>query len=191
MTAGPFETRERTESAPLAPTGSAERFADVVRTKVCECFQCGKCSAGCPLVETMDPSPHRLIRLLQLGETAQILASGSIWLCLGCGTCVTRCPNEVDLPAVMDRLRARALQQGIAVAEPAVEKFHEAFLASVRRHGRSFELGLIARFKRRTGQFTQDMDLGIKMLRRGKLKFLPDRIKGRAEVKALFKERGK
>jgi len=139
----------------------------------------------------MDFAPHRLIRLLQLGEEAQILTSASIWLCLGCGTCVTRCPNEVDLPAVMDRLRAGALQQGIAVAEPAVEKFHEAFLTSVRRHGRSFELGLIARFKRRTGQFTQDMELGLQMLRRGKLKFLPNRIKGRAEVRALFKESGK
>ncbi len=191
MAARSLDSSEKTGPAAQVPPGSIERFEQTLRTALCECFQCGKCSAGCPLVETMDHSPHRLIRLLQLGEEAQILASRSIWLCLGCGTCVTRCPNEVDLPAVMDRLRARALQQGIAVAEPAVEKFHEAFLSSVRRHGRSFELGLIARFKRRTGQFTQDMDLGIKMLRRGKLKFLPDRIKGRAEVKAIFKERGK
>lgn len=184
----PARSPGTTSSPPPRP---AERVEEAVHTAVCECFQCGKCSAGCPVVDAMDFAPHRLIRLLQQDEETAILASKSIWLCVGCGTCVTRCPNEVDLPAVMDRLRARALLRGIAAAEPTVEKFHEAFLTSIRRHGRSFELGLIGRFKRRTGQFTQDFGLGIQMLVRGKLKFWPNRIRARSEVRDLFKQGGK
>ena len=38
------------------------------RTRLAECYQCGKCSAGCPMAGQMDIPPTRLIRLLQLGE---------------------------------------------------------------------------------------------------------------------------
>ncbi len=77
------------------------------------CNQCGRCSAGCPVVETMDLLPSQVIRLAQLGME-EVLESNTIWICASCLTCVTRCPKGVDLPRLMEALRQVALRQGVA-----------------------------------------------------------------------------
>ncbi len=64
-----------------------------------ECYQCGKCSAGCPIAADMDVPPNQVIRLLQLGLVDETLKLKTIWLCASCETCTTRCPREVDLTA--------------------------------------------------------------------------------------------
>ena len=76
------------------------------------CNQCGKCSAGCPVVEAMDILPSQVIRMAQLGME-QVLESKTIWICASCLTCVTRCPKGVDLPRLMEALRQIALRQGV------------------------------------------------------------------------------
>ena len=77
------------------------------------CNQCGKCSAGCPIVAAMDLLPSQVIRLAQLGME-EVLESNTIWICASCLTCVTRCPKGVDLPRLMEALRQVALRQGVA-----------------------------------------------------------------------------
>ena len=77
------------------------------------CNQCGKCSAGCPVVAVMDLLPSQAIRMAQLGME-EVLESNTIWVCASCLTCATRCPKGVDLPRVMEALRQIALRQGIA-----------------------------------------------------------------------------
>ncbi|WP_052316104.1 4Fe-4S dicluster domain-containing protein [Desulfomonile tiedjei] len=63
-----------------------------------QCYQCGKCSAGCPMAPEMDILPHQLVRLAVLGNHDRIVDSKSIWLCLSCHTCGARCPNGIDVP---------------------------------------------------------------------------------------------
>ncbi len=77
------------------------------------CNQCGKCSAGCPVVAMMDILPSQVIRMAQLGME-EVLESNTIWICASCLTCVTRCPKGVDLPRLMEALRQIALRKGIA-----------------------------------------------------------------------------
>ena len=77
------------------------------------CNQCGKCSAGCPVVAAMDLLPSQVIRMAQLGME-DVLESNTIWICASCLTCVTRCPKGVDLPRLMEALRQTALRQGVA-----------------------------------------------------------------------------
>ena len=77
------------------------------------CNQCGKCSAGCPVVAAMDLLPSQAIRLAQLG-LEDVLRANTIWVCASCLTCVTRCPKGVDLPRLMEALRQIALRQGAA-----------------------------------------------------------------------------
>ncbi len=77
------------------------------------CNQCGKCSAGCPVVAAMDLLPSHVIRMAQLGME-EVLESETIWICASCLTCVTRCPKGVDLPRLMEALRQIALRQGVA-----------------------------------------------------------------------------
>ncbi len=77
------------------------------------CNQCGKCSAGCPIVGEMDILPSQAIRMAQLGME-DVLESTTIWVCASCLTCVARCPKGVDVPRLMEALRQIALRNGIA-----------------------------------------------------------------------------
>ncbi len=76
------------------------------------CNQCGKCSAGCPIVATMEILPSQILRMAQLGME-DALDSNTIWICASCLTCVARCPKGVDLPRLMEALRQVALRQGV------------------------------------------------------------------------------
>ena len=83
------------------------------------CYQCGKCSAGCPMVFAMDVLPNQIIRLAQLGLEEDIAKSETIWLCASCTTCAARCPRGVDLSRVMEALRLLTLRKNIDNVEPA------------------------------------------------------------------------
>jgi heterodisulfide reductase subunit C len=76
------------------------------------CNQCGRCSAGCPVVAVVDVLPSQVVRMAQLGME-EILESDTIWICASCLTCATRCPKGVDLPRLMEALRQIALRRGI------------------------------------------------------------------------------
>ena len=168
----------------------AEQLQAETKVAVARCYQCGKCSAGCPMAGEMDHPPSRLLRLAQTGEPrheAALLASRAIWLCLGCETCVSRCPNEVDLPRAIDFFREQALASGVAHRDArAILAFHRAFLGAVERHGRLYELELIARYKLATGRLMQDVTLAPSMFAKGKIGLLPHRVKGREALARIF-----
>jgi heterodisulfide reductase subunit C len=81
------------------------------------CYQCGKCTAGCPMASTMDLMPNQVLRLIQVGEYEQALQSRTIWQCASCLTCAGRCPKEVDPARVMDALRTLLLRKGAVHVE--------------------------------------------------------------------------
>lgn len=174
--------------------GHSESLADAVRESTGEdafrCYQCGKCTAGCPLAAEMDYSPQQILRLLQLdlpGVERELLGSLAIWLCLTCEQCVTRCPQEVDLPKIMDDLRQRSLERGLVHPRARdILKFHESFLSTVKHNGRLHEVGLIAQYKLRSGHLLQDVLVAPLLLTRGKLGILPKRIGGRDAVRRIF-----
>lgn len=80
--------------------------------KLLKCYQCGKCSAGCPMVEAMDLLPNQIIRLLQLGQIEDVKESKTIWICASCFTCEARCPKGVDLSRIMEAVRVLLLRKG-------------------------------------------------------------------------------
>lgn len=165
-------------------------LVDVVRERtgvnLSSCFQCQKCSSGCTVAAATDLLPHVLVRKLQLGEGLDVLRSRAIWLCVGCQTCTTRCPNEIDLAAVMDALRETALEAGVEPAEGDVAAFHRVVLETIRHHGRLFELGMIFRLKTETGHYVKDLRMGLDLMRRGKIRLVASRIRDPREVAALF-----
>lgn len=151
------------------------------------CYQCGNCTAGCAYTHDYDIPVHQVMRLVQLGHRQRALSCRSIWLCATCQACTTRCPNNIEVATVMDVLRHMARRAGLA-PERLVKTFADAFLASVARHGRVFEVGLAAVFALKSGKPLQDAGLGPAMLSRGKLAFLPHEPspQGKAEVAAIF-----
>jgi heterodisulfide reductase subunit C len=141
------------------------------------CYQCGKCSAGCPVSSEMDFAPSVLLRLLQLRNSdsdQKVLGSYSLWLCLTCHTCVARCPMEIDLPTIMDILRTESLRRKLVNKRAKdIVAFHKSFLDTVRHCGRLWEVGLIAEYKLRTRHLWQDVVLAPVMFGKGKLSLIP------------------
>ena len=89
------------------------KVAEISGQNLLACYQCGKCSAGCPVVSEMDILPSQVIRLAQLGSDEEVLNSRTIWLCASCMTCMARCPKGVDLAKVMEALRLIRLRKNI------------------------------------------------------------------------------
>lgn len=163
-----------TESQPITINPAlAQRIQDELGQNVYLCYQCIKCSSGCPMSEFFDWQPNQVMRALQLGQEDIALQGQTPWLCASCQTCTTRCPQGLDINAIMDFLTREALAQGYISPVSEVKIFNEAFLREVRLWGRAYELGLMVEMKLRTRNFLGDMDLGVKMLAKNKFPFLP------------------
>lgn len=150
-----------------------------------KCYQCGKCSGGCPVADYMDIMPRQVMRLVQLGLTEEALKSKAIWLCAGCSTCSTRCPKGVDIAHEMETLRIMAKEKGY-VPEKDIDKFHNIYISLMRNFGRMYEPGLIVARNLSTGHLVQDFSYGIPYLVKHKLNLVPYRPKAKEEIKKIF-----
>ncbi len=83
-----------------------ERFGAV---DVSACFNCGTCSAVCPIAEDDGAFPRRIIRFAQLGMRDQLLASHELWTCYGCAECTQTCPRQADPAGFMAAARSYAV----------------------------------------------------------------------------------
>jgi len=146
------------------------------------CYQCKKCTAGCPVAAYFDIAPHEVMRACQFGEADLVLNSRTISICAACETCSTRCPQGIDIAGIMDVLEIMAAEQGIKAKAPTVPMFYKSANRTIDWFGRMWELGLMAELYIReffAGEldfrqlFKYDIKLAINMLRAGKLKLLP------------------
>ncbi|MDA8441824.1 MAG: 4Fe-4S dicluster domain-containing protein [Peptococcaceae bacterium] len=149
------------------------------------CYQCGKCSAGCPVAFAMDYTPRQVMRMLQLGLAEETIKSRAIWLCAQCETCSARCPRSLEPAKVMEALRIEAKRAGFE-ADDEIATFNEKFLRSVASNGRVFEAGLIVGYNMATVQPLKDAGVAPSMLAKGKLKLFPSKIRGRDVINRMF-----
>ena len=162
--------------------------------KVSACYGCKKCSNGCPVTFAFDLHPYQIVRYVQYGQVDKLKNSRTIWLCASCQTCLTRCPNDVDLPRLMDYLKEMVIAEDLPIEEKKTKLFHEVFLREVKARGRVFETSLMARYLIQSGgafkpsEVIKNARLGMAMFKRGRLKLLPSGTKDRAWLKALFKK---
>jgi heterodisulfide reductase subunit C len=150
------------------------------------CYACGKCTSGCPTAGEMDIPPHRVMRLLQLGATQGLLAASGPWQCVGCQTCLARCPNQIDIPAALAQLRHEAYARGHVQHAGGAVVFDRLFLGMLRRHGRVNDAVVALRYKLRQGGLLKDWRLGLRMWRAGKLKLRASSVADPAELEPLF-----
>jgi len=155
------------------------------------CYQCRKCSAGCPMVDEFDFPPHMVMRMVQLGQRDELLKSGAIWMCISCETCGSRCPNEIRIAPIMDSLRAQCLNEGITPADPVTVALHSSFINSIKTFGRLHEATMLMAYKWKSKKFTSDLDVGLKLFLKGKIPLMPKKTKNMAKIKEIFKEAGK
>ena len=151
-----------------------------------DCYQCQKCSAGCPVAYAMDLLPNQILRHIQYDHRERVLGSKTIWICASCYSCSVRCPNDIDIARIMDTLRTLAIRSGIHPGEKEVPLFHSVFLDTIKSKGRIHELSLILQLKSKTREFFKDAGLGWKMFRKGKIKLFPSRFRAGKEVQQIF-----
>jgi heterodisulfide reductase subunit C2 len=158
------------------------------------CYQCGKCTAGCPMADRMDVMPNQIVRLVQLGELDRAMRCLAIWSCVSCQTCTARCPQSVDCAGVLDIVREMAVERGVIPPEQRrVYLFQKAFLDNVRRNGRVNEVELIGQFK--TFAFMKDFNVPLllkdaflapKLMQRSKFHLVGEKVKDRGVVRRIF-----
>jgi heterodisulfide reductase subunit C len=176
-----------TETLSVAGDGFVREIVAASQAGLPTCFQCQKCTSGCPVAGFTDVRPHEMVRLVQFGGRDEALGSRMLWECTSCQTCVTRCPHSVDIPAMMDALRRLARAEKKVAAATKVPVFNDIFLRAIKKRGRTYEAGLLASFKLRTLRLFEDMGKLPMMLWKRKLALLPPSVAGAAERKRLFK----
>jgi len=152
------------------------------------CFQCKKCSSGCPVAKIARSRPSEIIRQLHLGAGNELLESDLVWTCVSCETCSARCPMDINVAAVIDALRKLALERGASKQEGNVPLFNRAFLKTVEAFGRTYEIGMIAAYKLGTGKLMNDTEKFPAMLAKGKIALLPPLGGDRKTVRRIFKK---
>ncbi len=163
------------------------------------CYQCQKCSSGCPVITHFDLAPNQVMRAVQFGQKEIVLHSKTIWLCAMCETCATRCPHDINITKIMDVLKIMAKDEGIKPKVPSVPLFYQAAMRGIKRFGRMYEAGLMGEIYLRqmlSGELNyqqvwkNDMPMALKMLKNGKLKIFPTFGKPKVKGKAAGKKDG-
>ncbi len=149
-----------------------------------DCYQCGKCTAGCPMAHEMDLVPRQLIRLLQLGFIDTVLAAKTPWICANCMVCSARCPQGVDIAGIMLAVRHTAKRKGLRPVREA-DIFDDLFVGNIRSYGKSNEAILAAKYNLISGHLLQDALNAPKMAARGMIGPKIHRVKDKAAVKRL------
>jgi heterodisulfide reductase subunit B len=166
-------------------TDLARRVTEELGQNVALCYQCSMCTSGCPISRFFDWQPNQIMRALQLGQEDIALHAETPWLCASCQACTTHCPQGLDIAGIMDFLTREAMARGVKPAVPKADAFNSAFLREIRLWRRAYELGMLAELKMRTGHLTEDLDVGLKMLRKGKFGFLPHRARRRRTIRPV------
>ncbi len=162
------------------------------------CFQCRKCTNGCPVTFAMDLYPDEVIRLVILGQRETVLACRTIWVCAACETCTTRCPNDVKIAELMDCLKEMAVHEGVPSPQPQILTLHETFLNNIKKRGRVYETTLLPAYLLKSGKLLEmwnsgtwryDLKLGRQMFSKGRLPLRPKSINGKKEVRKILTRR--
>lgn len=174
------------ETVTRAPSGAlAARVRAGSGVNVYACYQCTKCSTGCPVAAFADVHPAQMIRAVQLGDEAMSIDSRLIWLCTGCETCTTRCPVGVDVASVVEELRILARYDGRVRRDMPFARMLDLNYRSFRRWGRLYEIELVVLdILGRPRAALDAMRLGLRMLAKGRVRPLPE-IGDRAQMRRM------
>jgi heterodisulfide reductase subunit C len=112
-----------------------ERVVTLSGQNLFACYQCGRCSAGCPVVAEMDMLPSEVIRRLQIGQVDEVLASKTIWICASCLQCASRCPKGVEFSSICDALRQTVLRRRLSVPSVDADELTRVMVADAPQMG--------------------------------------------------------
>ncbi len=159
-------------------------------TNILDCIQCGVCAGSCHARFAMDYSPMQIIKMAHLGLKHEVLSSSTIWICASCYTCASRCPRGLNIPAIMSGFKNMAMKEDVPAPIALKPKFHKTFSEIVGKYGRMHEPELQMKLLKKTSPsaLLKNASLGIRMLRKGKLKLQPSKLDPKTHFTQIVKK---
>jgi heterodisulfide reductase subunit C len=132
----------------------------------------------------MDYSPREIIAALRAGMLDRVLKSNTVWLCTSCYYCTVRCPSGIKITDMMYELKRLGEEFGLVQKGSITPTVSRAFVNMVDNYGRVHETMLVMGvfLKTKPWALLKMMPQGMKLIARGRLPFLPHRIKGISEM---------
>jgi len=158
--------------------------------KILDCIQCGVCAGSCHARFAMDYSPMQILKMAHLGLKQEVLSSSTIWICASCYTCASRCPRGLNIPAIMSGFKNMAMKNNVPAPIALKPKFHKTFTEIVGKYGRMHEPELQMKLLNKTSpsELLHNASLGLRMLRKGKLKLQPSKLSPSTHFSEMYKK---
>lgn len=179
----------------VTDTNSAHRsdfFREVIADtpggeQLVHCLQCGSCGGSCPNGADMQYTPRAIFAMINANRRKEVLSANTMWCCVSCYLCTTRCPQNIPITEIMYALKRRAIAEGYAkdTDAPALAK---TFTGFVEDYGRSFEFGLASRyyFFNKPLSMLKLVPMGLSMLSRGRMHLRPNKIRRVDQLRAII-----
>lgn len=155
--------------------------------KIVHCLQCGSCGGSCPNGAEMDYTPRAIFAMIAADRREEVLTSNTMWQCVSCYFCTSRCPQDIPITEIMYTLKRMAIREGKARKSdaPALAK---TFTDLVEKYGRSFEFGIASRYLlfNRPMSMLKSSGMGMSMFAKGRLALIPTRIKNVKQLQAII-----
>lgn len=157
--------------------------------RLLHCLQCGSCGGSCPSGADMQYTPRALFAMINADQRKAVLAANTMWACVSCYFCTTRCPQNIPITDIIYSLKRISIAQGMAkeTDAPALAK---TFTNILDKYGRSFEFGLASRYYlfNRPFAMLKMGPMGLSMFTRGRMSLIPTKIKKLDQLQAIIKK---
>jgi len=159
--------------------------------RLVHCLQCGSCGGSCPSGGDMEYTPRTLIAMINAGARDAVLAANTMWACVSCYFCTSRCPQNIPITDIIYCLKR------MSIAERRYKKTDAPALAKtfthfVEKFGRSYEAGLATGYhllKRwKPIEMMKMGPMGMAMFARGRMAILPTKIRQIGQLRAIIKK---
>ena len=103
------------ETEPARSSFLGEVIADTPGgERIVHCLQCGSCGGSCPNGADMQYTPRTLFAMINADEREAVLAANTMWCCVSCYFCTTRCPQNIPITDIMYALKRMAIAENMA-----------------------------------------------------------------------------
>jgi len=157
--------------------------------RIVHCLQCGSCGGSCPSGADMQYTPRALFALTSADRREEVLSANTMWCCVSCYFCTTRCPQKIPITEVMYTLKRLAIRSGLSSDDdsPALAK---TFTDLVERYGRAYEVGIALFYLGRHKPMSalKAGPMGMSMFLKGRMGLLPAKIRQIEQLQNIIKK---
>lgn len=159
--------------------------------RIVHCLQCGSCGGSCPSGGDMEYTPRTLIAMINAGDREAVLAANTMWACVSCYFCTTRCPQEIPITDIIYSLKRMSIA-GHRYKNTDAPALAKTFTYFIERYGRSYEAGLATGYhllqRRKPLELMKMGPMGMQIFARGRMAILPTKIRQIEQLQAIIRK---